>query len=158
MPSRRSVRALLFDFDGTLWDSESAVFDAYRKLYATHGHDLPAKEWARGVGTLGGFDPVADLEMRLGRALEEGLAGDVGWDQIVGGLDHIGLRPGVRPYIDRARALGIALGIVSSNERDWVEEHLRRLGVADVWDVVLTADGDETRAKPSPVLYKEALA
>src|SRR5438093_1058309 len=32
-----SIRALLFDFDGTLWDSESAVFDAYRRLYAAHG-------------------------------------------------------------------------------------------------------------------------
>jgi beta-phosphoglucomutase-like phosphatase (HAD superfamily) len=150
-----AIRALFFDFDGTLWDSESAVFDAYRRLYATHGEDLPADEWALGVGTLGGFDPVADLEARLGRALKR-TKGE-GWEGVVGSLEDIGLRPGVHTYIEEAVARGLALGIVSSNERDWVLEHLSRLGVADVWSVVLTADGDELRAKPSPALYLEAL-
>jgi HAD superfamily hydrolase (TIGR01509 family) len=157
MPPGPELRALLFDFDGTLWDSESAVLAAYRQLYAAHGQDLPSEDWARGVGTLGGFDPVADLEARLGRALEEGIAGDAGWDQIVGSLEHVGLRPGVRGYLDEAKARGIGVAIVSSNERDWVEHHLKRMEVADVFDVVLTADGDATRAKPSPVLYVEAL-
>jgi beta-phosphoglucomutase-like phosphatase (HAD superfamily) len=157
MPDCGELRALLFDFDGTLWDSESAVVEAYRQLYAKHGQDLPSEDWARGVGTLGGFDPVADLEARLGRALEEGIAGDAGWDQVVGSLEHVGLRPGVRGYLDEAQVRDIALAIVSSNERDWVEHHLKRMEVADVWDAVLTADGDEKRAKPSPVLYAEAL-
>ena len=157
MPDRGDLRALLFDFDGTLWDSESAVLEAYRRLYAEHGQDLPSEDWARGVGTLGGFDPVADLEARLGRALEEGIAGDAGWDQVVGSLEDVGLRPGVRAYLDEARARGIRLAIVSSNDLDWVEHHLKRMEVADAFDVVLTADGDATRAKPSPVLYTEAL-
>jgi beta-phosphoglucomutase-like phosphatase (HAD superfamily) len=157
MPDREELRALLFDFDGTLWDSESAVLEAYRELYAKYGHDLPSVEWASGVGTLGGFDPAADLEAKLGRALEEGLSGDAGWDRVVGSLDHVGLRPGVRAYLDAAKERGIALAIVSSNERDWVDHHLKRMEVGDVWDAVLTADGDETRAKPSPVLYVEAL-
>ena len=152
-----AIRALFFDFDGTLWDSESAVFDAYRRLYATHGEDLPAEEWALGVGTLGGFDPVADLEARLGRALQRTKGEDPGWESVVGSLDGIGLRPGVRTYLEEATARGLALGIVSSNERDWVVEHLERLGVADVWSVVLTADGDELRAKPNPDLYLDAL-
>jgi beta-phosphoglucomutase-like phosphatase (HAD superfamily) len=152
-----AIRALFFDFDGTLWDSESAVFDAYRRLYATHGEDLPAEEWALGVGTLGGFDPVADLEARLGRALQRTKGEDPGWESVVGSLDGIGLRPGVRTYLEEATARGLALGIVSSNERDWVVEHLERLGTADVWSVVLTADGDELRAKPHPALYLDAL-
>jgi beta-phosphoglucomutase-like phosphatase (HAD superfamily) len=155
--SMPAIRALFFDFDGTLWDSESAVFDAYRRLYATHGEDLPAEEWALGVGTLGGFDPVADLEARLGRALQRTKGEDPGWESVVGSLDGIGLRPGVRTYLEEATARGLALGIVSSNERDWVVEHLERLGTADVWSVVLTADGDELRAKPHPVLYLDAL-
>ena len=153
-----SIRALLFDFDGTLWDSESAVFDAYRRLYAAHGHDLPVDEWAAGVGTLGGFDPVADLEARLGRELQQASVDGASWDRVVGSLDDIGLRPGVRRYLDDAVARGLSLGIVSSNDREWVEEHVRRLGVADVWSVIATADGDLERAKPSPGLYAEALA
>jgi beta-phosphoglucomutase-like phosphatase (HAD superfamily) len=151
------IRALLFDFDGTLWDSESAVFDAYRQLYAEHGHDLPAAEWATGVGTLGGFDPVADLAARLGRELAERGGPDVAWDQVVGTLEHVGLRPGVRSYVDGARARGLKLGIVSSNDRAWVDVHLSRLEIADTWDVIITADGDTVRAKPNPAMYVEAL-
>jgi beta-phosphoglucomutase-like phosphatase (HAD superfamily) len=158
MREAEAIRAILFDFDGTLWDDESAVFEAYRRLYASHGHDLPIDEWATGVGTLGGFDPVADLEAKLGRELHEAGADGVSWDRVVGDLDEIGLRPGVGAYLEEAAERGLALGIVSSNDRDWVEEHLRRMGVAGVWGVIATADGDLERAKPSPALYTEALA
>ncbi|HYX79036.1 MAG TPA: HAD family hydrolase, partial [Actinomycetota bacterium] len=92
------IRALLFDFDGTLWDSESAVFEAYRRLYASHGEELPMERWAAGVGTLGDYDPVAELETRLGRALEELEGGDP-WDHLGDELDGVGLRPGVRATI-----------------------------------------------------------
>jgi beta-phosphoglucomutase-like phosphatase (HAD superfamily) len=159
MPDATRIRALLFDFDGTLWDSESAVFDAYRRLYAAHGEELPLDDWVRGVGTLDGFDPVADLEARLGRAVElaEVKEGEDGWDRVVGALADIGLRPGVSAYVEEARARGLSLGVVSSNDRGWVEKHLERLGLGHVWDVIATADGDRDRAKPSPTLYLEAL-
>src|SRR2546423_14844501 len=117
MPDRGELSALLFDVDGTLWNSEAAVMEAYRRLYAEHGHDLPSEEWARGVGTLGGFDPVADLEARLGRALEQGMADDAGWDRIVGSLEHVRLRPGGRADIDEAQARGLALPVVGSKQR-----------------------------------------
>jgi HAD superfamily hydrolase (TIGR01509 family) len=151
------VAALLFDFDGTIMDSETAVFDAYRRLYADHGHELRLDEWAGGIGTLGGFDPVADLEARLGRAIDEAALGGRSWEDIAAAGDPE-LRPGVLAYVDEARARGISLGIVSSNDRSWVDRHIERLGVAGVWGVIATADGDETRAKPSPDLYREALS
>jgi beta-phosphoglucomutase-like phosphatase (HAD superfamily) len=159
MSSGEPLRALFFDFDGTLWDSESAVFDAYRRLYAAHGEELPLDDWVRGVGTLDGFDPVADLEARLGRAVElaEVKEGEDGWDRVVGALADIGLRPGVSEYLEEARTLGLSLGVVSSNDRSWVQKHLERLGIGEVWDVIATADGDRARAKPSPTLYVEAL-
>jgi HAD superfamily hydrolase (TIGR01509 family) len=150
------VAALLFDFDGTIMDSETAVFDAYRRLYAEHGHELRLDEWAGGVGTLGGFDPVANLEARLGRAIDEAALAGRSWEDVASAGDP-DLRPGVRTYVDEARARGISLGIVSSNDRAWVDRQIERLAVAQVWDVIVTADGDEARAKPSPDLYRDAL-
>jgi HAD superfamily hydrolase (TIGR01509 family) len=151
------VAAVLFDFDGTIMDSETAVFDAYRRLYAAHGHELLLDEWASGIGTLGGFDPVAELEARLGREIDRAVLEGRSWEDIAEAGDP-GLRPGVGPYIEQARRRGIALGIVSSNDRAWVDRHVERLGIAGVWDAIVTADGDEHRAKPSPDLYLEALA
>jgi beta-phosphoglucomutase-like phosphatase (HAD superfamily) len=51
----------------------------------------------------------------------------------------------------------LKLGIVSSNDRVWVDVHLSRLEIADTWDVIITADGDTERAKPNPAMYVEAL-
>jgi len=151
-----AIDALLFDFDGTIMDSETAVFDAYRRLYAEHGHELSLEDWASGIGTLGGFDPVADLEARLGREIDQASLEGRSWEDIASAGDP-GLRPGVRRYVDRARERDIRLGIVSSNDREWVDRHLERLGITDVWAAIVTADGDETRAKPSPALYEQAL-
>jgi beta-phosphoglucomutase-like phosphatase (HAD superfamily) len=55
------LRAVLFDFDGTLWDSESAVYGVFRDLYGEHGHELTLPTWSAAIGTLGGFDPYAEL-------------------------------------------------------------------------------------------------
>jgi HAD superfamily hydrolase (TIGR01509 family) len=156
MPESRAIDALLFDFDGTIIDSETAVFEAYRRLYAEHGHELLLDEWAEGIGTLGGFDPVAELEARLGREIDRAVLAGRSWEDIAAAGDP-GLRPGVRAYVDEARARGIRLGIVSSNDRAWVDRHITRLALDDAWDVIVTADGDEARAKPSPALYLEAL-
>ena len=40
-----TLRAVLFDFDGTLWDSETAVFGVFRELYREHGHELTMGMW-----------------------------------------------------------------------------------------------------------------
>jgi putative hydrolase of the HAD superfamily len=145
------IRALLFDFDGTIWDSEAAVFNAYRRLYEEHGHELPVDRWTSGVGTLDGFDPAEELEVLIGRELDDSASDP--WAS----LDDVDLRPGVRDYLDGARERGIALGIVSSNSAEWIQRHLLRLGIADDWQAIVTADGDRSVAKPNPVLYRDAL-
>jgi HAD superfamily hydrolase (TIGR01509 family) len=151
MDRAHGIDALLFDFDGTIWDSEAAVFRLYRDLYENHGFELPIDRWVAGVGTLAGFDPADELEAMLGRAIDNDTADP--WAS----LEHVGLRPGVEGYIDGARERGLSLGIVSSNSAEWVGPHLVRLGIADAWDVILTADGDVAIAKPDPHLYREAL-
>lgn len=150
------IRALLFDFDGTLWDSETAVFEAYRRMYDDHGHTLGLDEWAAAVGTLDGFDPMADLELRLGRALDRAVVDP--WERVDDLMKGIDLRVGVREWLDDARDRGLALGIVSSNDGRWIRHHLDRLGIGELWRVIVAADGDARRAKPSPLLYREALA
>ena len=45
------LRALIFDFDGTIIDSETPVYDGWRATYAEHGHELPLERYVEIIGT-----------------------------------------------------------------------------------------------------------
>ena len=57
------IRALIFDFDGTIIDSETPVFEGWRATYAEHGQVLPLERYVEIIGTAAHtFDPHAHLE------------------------------------------------------------------------------------------------
>jgi HAD superfamily hydrolase (TIGR01509 family) len=152
------VRAVLFDFDGTLWDSESAVFEVFRELYRDFGHELPLESWASAIGTLGGFDPYRRLAELVAGALDLSAIEGRTEMRIGAATEAVALRPGVEAFLKEVDDAGLMRGIVSSDTADWIGTHLRRLGQADGWAVVACANGVRERAKPRPDLYLEALA
>jgi HAD superfamily hydrolase (TIGR01509 family) len=151
-----AIRGLLFDFDGLLVDTESPGLATWQEVYREHGHELPLDRWATIVGTVGGFDPLDHLEELVGPLdRQQVLAGQR--ERELALVDVEELRPGVLACLERAEELGLATAIVSSASRRWVDRHLGRLERAEHFAVIVTADGDEERAKPAPTLYLEAL-
>ena len=67
------------------------------------------------------------------------------------------LRPGIAEYLNAADRFDLKRAIVSSSSRRWIDMHLGRLERELGWHAIVTADHDRTRAKPSPVMYVEAL-
>jgi pyrophosphatase PpaX len=65
--------------------------------------------------------------------------------------------PGTHEVLQWARAQGHALGVVTSKGRGMTERSLRHVGLADAFDLVVTAD-DTTRHKPDPEPVRQALA
>jgi putative hydrolase of the HAD superfamily len=157
LPAGAPVRALLFDFDGTLLETESSSYGSWRQLLAEHDYELTHDAWSATVGTIDGVDPVQLLEEHLGArvdrtALEDRQAAlhrELLTDEV--------LRPGIQRIVDDARARGIHTAIVTSASERWVREHLRRLGLDGDWEHIVAANGDPNRAKPAPLLYEEAL-
>jgi HAD superfamily hydrolase (TIGR01509 family) len=151
------IKALLFDFDGTVVDTESVDLRAWTEVFEAHGVAVPVDRFALRIGTLTGPDELDELDALLDtpcdrdavtarrRAREREL------------LELEPLRPGIREYLDDARRLGIDVAIVSSSHRWWIDSNVERLGVADGWAAIVCADGDAERCKPSPALYLEAL-
>ncbi len=151
------IRALLFDFDGLLVDTESPSFAAWADVYREHGHELTLDTWSAAIGTLDGFDPFGELESRLGHEVDRERVDERRRDLEFAASDLEELRDGVHDYLVAAERLGLSRAIVSSSDNDWITRHLARLDLLDGWSFIVAANGDAARAKPQPTLYLEAL-
>jgi HAD superfamily hydrolase (TIGR01509 family) len=145
---------VVFDFDGTILDTEDSVHRAWTELWASQGVELPRAEWQAILGTDGDFDPWAELEQRLGRAVDPALRGSrvARRDELL----HAEVpRPGVLAWLDEADRLGVPVAIASSSPPEWVDSHLVRLGLLDRFAFLACCDGD-VPGKPDPTSYRLA--
>lgn len=141
----------MLDFDGTVLDTEESLYRAWSEVWDEHGHSLALFDWQRNIGTEDVFDPLAELEHRLGHRLNPDIDDRrrIRRDEIQAGL---GPRPGVVRWLSDARASDIPVGIASSSPREWVEGHLDRLGLRSFFSCLACRDG-EVPAKPAPTSY-----
>jgi HAD superfamily hydrolase (TIGR01509 family) len=151
-----AVKALLFDFDGLIVDTESPSLAAWRWVYEQHGQELTLERWSAAIGTIDGFDPAGHLRTLTDEPLRHAVL-DRRLDHELMLVEAETLRPGIAEYLADAERLGLRKAIVSSASRAWIDRHLGRLERLHGWDAIVTADGDRVRAKPRPTLYLEAL-
>jgi HAD superfamily hydrolase (TIGR01509 family) len=152
------IRALVFDFDGLMVDTESAAHESWLDIYREHDQEFPLHLWSAVLGGSGAeFDPLAYLAAQVGRQLDAEALRQRRAQRKLELAAAQPLLPGVAGYIADARRLGLGLGVASSSPRSWVVGHLDRLGVTDAFDAITTAD-DVARVKPEPDIYLAAAA
>ena len=157
--AKARIKALFFDFDGIVIDTEMPAFQSWQEIYEDFDQVLTVEDWAACLGTVGGFDPIAHLEQLSGRQVPEPeRLIERRWARKLELLESEGLRPGIDGYLDRATVLGLQVAIVSSDTDEWIETNLKRVGRTEGWHYINCANGDVSRAKPSACLYEEALA
>lgn len=151
------IRALVLDFDGLIIDSEIAVAQAWREIFSAHDQEFPEQVWRTMVGTRENdgvlWDELArttgampDVERLEAQRKERGL-------ELAQELPAL---PGVTELLAQAHALDLALAVASSSSGWWVEGHLQRLGLREMFGVVKTR-GDAQRSKPFPDIYLAAV-
>jgi len=151
------IRALVFDFDGLIVETEAPIFRAWHRIYREHGQELPLDRWLTIIGTASGpFDPIQHLEERVGRPLNRNRFTELERRYYQEATAMQTLMPGVAQYLLDARRLQLRVAIASSSSRRWVHEHLERFAIADAFDAIVCRD-DVTHAKPDPELYLEAV-
>jgi len=148
------TRALIWDFDGTIVDTETTLFQAYAEAFALHGHELDRTRWLEIIGTDDDWDPLDDLALLVdGLDIEATHAHRrTRRDELI---DLAGIRPGVLRWMDDADALGIPMGIASSSPSAWVDGHLDRLQLSHRF-ACLACCNDRIPAKPDPTSYRLA--
>ncbi|MBB6730001.1 HAD family hydrolase [Cohnella zeiphila] len=150
------IKALVFDFDGTVLDTESAAYDAFCDVFRDHGLELSLERWALGIGTWGAYDPYADLEESLGRAVDRRAIRERFEAACAERIRGLAIRPGVMETLEEARRRGLRIGLATSSYRRSVEPHLREYGLLDYFEAIHTAD-EVAKVKPDPALYRLAL-
>ena len=154
------LKALIFDFDGLILDTETPEYLAWQAMYQEHGFELPHEEWGKIIGGYGlsNFDAAEHLallsqgrldsvSLRARHKLECGVA-----------IARESVLPGVLDYIHEAKRLGLKLAIASSSPHSWVDNHAKRLGIFHYFDKVICADDVGVgRTKPNPDLFLLAL-
>ena len=154
------IKALIFDFDGLILDTETPDYITWKDIYQEHGFELPQKEWGTIIGgsALSHFDAAEHLSRLSQGRLDPGplrarqqLESDA--------LIHASaIMPGVMDYIHEAKRRGLKLAIASSSRHAWVDTHAKRLGIFQYFDRVICADDVGVgRTKPNPDLFLLAL-
>ena len=149
------IRAVVFDFDGLILETEEPLYVAYRELWARHELDLTLEEWAECIGTIDGFDPIGELQRRTGRSIDEAVARRQVSARSRALIDDAEILPGVLDWVTEAEAAGLGVAIASSSPREWIFEHLERHGHLERFPIVCCYD-DVGVAKPEPDAYIEA--
>jgi HAD superfamily hydrolase (TIGR01509 family) len=142
-------RAVVFDMDGLLCDTEVVYRDAMMATAAEHGHEMPLSLFKSMIGlpgpaseakVLGHFGADFPIKAFNTRVLEHvDLACEAG----------VALKAGVVELLDHLDALGLPRAIATSSSPRAVDSHLGQSGILPRFNTVV-ARGDYERGKPHP--------
>jgi HAD superfamily hydrolase (TIGR01509 family) len=146
------LKAVLFDFDGKILDTETPEFEEWRSTFRARGHELSLDVWQHSVGTVGAYDPCAHLADLTGTPFDHDALRKEVYARHQTRCEAQPLLPGVVDRVREARAAGLKTAVASSSLSEWVEGWLARHHIRDLFDAVCTRD-EVRQVKPAPDLF-----
>jgi len=153
------LRAILFDFDGVIVDSEPLIMRLTQQMAAREGWIVTAEEYYRDYLALDDRGIVEHLFQSHGQPVNAARRDELvrwkaqAYQEAIG--DGLPAMPGAIEFV-RECARQYPLAIASGSLRQEVEPLLKKLGLREEFSVLATADDCE-RSKPDPTIYRIAL-
>ena len=152
------IKAVVFDMDGVIFDSESLVIRMWERVAKEHGVDGVVEVCRQCFGTnaeatkrifldhYGEDFPYDEYKAEMSALFHQEAAG--------GKLPQ---KPGVRELLEYLKKNGVAVGLASSTREAVVRKELEEGGFLPYFDVLVCGDM-VSRSKPFPDIYLEACA
>lgn len=153
MTHRPPIRAVLWDIDGTLLDSEPHHHSATLAVCRSHGYELSAEDGARFLGC--GFPEFyASLDARSPMPVPFRAWVDAITDRYLEGIAGVTPREGAYALVAAFAGLGLRQACVSNSGRRVVEANLRAIALPHL-EFAVSRD-DVSNGKPDPEGYRLA--
>jgi len=150
-----SIKAVIFDLDGLMIDSERFNFDCMGELLAQYG-EQPQENWFETMIGMDNYECAEFIIQQADLPLTPGAYIDALSEITLGALPRISTpNPGLLDLIDHLERLNIKLAVGSNSYEKYVKTALTALGILDRFDCVLTAS-DVEKGKPDPEIYMKA--
>jgi beta-phosphoglucomutase family hydrolase len=146
------IRAVIFDMDGVIVESEHIHIEAEQQTMLKHGVHISADELHTYTGTTAEFMFTELIKnYRLNTTFERIFNEK---EEILFKLLEKETRPtkGVIELLKKLKRKGIKLAIASSSHRKLIEYILRRLDIEGLFDFVVSAE-DIAHSKPNPEIF-----
>jgi HAD superfamily hydrolase (TIGR01509 family) len=138
------LRAVLYDWDGTLVDSAAKSFRCYVRVFSEYGIRYDRQQYQQTYTP----DWYRTYEA-VGLPRECWPAADALWTHCYE-QEPSELVPGARTVLERMDSRGIVQGLVSSGDRPRVRREIRDFGLEGYFGSAVICGGDTVRRKPDP--------
>lgn len=151
----REIRAVVFDLDGLMFNTEDVFNRSGNLLVERRGKTLTPEVLTQMMGRradesfailvreLELSESIPDLQAEASEIFVELLS------------SHLAPMPGLYELLDRIESCGLPKGVATSSGRTYLEDILGRYDLLDRFAVTLTAE-DVTQGKPNPEIYLKA--
>ncbi|NMD37337.1 MAG: HAD family phosphatase [Christensenellaceae bacterium] len=149
------IKAVLFDMDGILVDSERVSQEVFIKIAKEYGYNITKDQVLKTLG-LTYNDTMSYFKDKISY--------DYPYEEIVSNLERkliemayqgtLPIKSNVREVIDELKKKKILIAVSSSNTKLSVNSYLDALKIKESFDVIVTGD-DVTNGKPSPEIFNK---
>lgn len=148
-----TIKAIIFDFDGLIIDTETPEVVAWKELFQSYGLNFSFEEYSATIGKV--YDDTSALDIlqsRLDFPIDKEKLFKEFKQRKVELIDAQPLRSGVLDLLESSRIAGLLIALASSARRAWVDRYLKMHQIEGYFDCIKTLE-DTNLPKPDPALY-----
>ncbi len=151
-----SLKAVIFDLDGTLTDSDKVHFEVFRAVFAERGMTLDRMLYKQKISGRQNAAILADFLPELSAEASAAFSAKkeaTFREKAAGLLEPL---PGLMALLAQIKRQGLAVAVVTNAPPKNAAFMLQTLGLSKTFDPVVIAD-NLPRGKPDPLPYQTAL-